>query len=399
MKLLQFGAGNIGRSFIGQLFSRAGYEVVFVEVQPEMIALLNERRRYRVEVEDDPPATLWVENVRAVDGRDLPRVAAELASADIAGTAVGTAALPHILPALAAGLRLRRERGGGPLDVILCENLRSAAATVREGLARLLPPDFPLDECPGLVETSIGKMVPIMTAARRAEDPLAVYAEAYNTLICDAQGFRNPVPRVPGLDPKQNVRAYVDRKSFIHNLGHAVTAYVGFVRDPGMVYLWEAVARPEVRAMAEGAMWESARALIREYPEEFGEESQRDHIQDLLRRFANRALGDTVFRVGRDLPRKLSPEDRLIGALLLDLKQGVPAPNTLLGIAAALRFRARDDEGRLYPADAQFAAEWAPKGPEAILTGVCGLNPRVPAEAACIREVVASYGRLSAEGA
>jgi len=28
---VQFGAGNIGRSFIGQLFSRAGYEVIFIE--------------------------------------------------------------------------------------------------------------------------------------------------------------------------------------------------------------------------------------------------------------------------------------------------------------------------------------------------------------------------------
>jgi len=69
MKLVQFGAGNIGRSFIGQLFSRAGYEVVFADVVPEVIRLLNERRRYRVEIKDDPPGTIWVENVRAVDGR------------------------------------------------------------------------------------------------------------------------------------------------------------------------------------------------------------------------------------------------------------------------------------------------------------------------------------------
>lgn len=394
MKLVQFGAGNIGRSFIGQLFSRAGYEVVFVDVVPELVALLNERRRYRVEVKDDPPATLWVENVRAVDGRDLPRVAEELASADIAGTAVGPTALPHLFPALAAGVRLRYERRRGPLDVILCENLRNAAVFVREGVARLLPRDFPLDENLGLVETSIGKMVPIMTAAQRAEDPLAVYAEAYNTLICDAKGFRNPLPAVPGLEPKENMRAYVDRKAFIHNLGHAVTAYVGFVHNPKMVYVWEAVTTPEVRAVVEGAMWESAQSLIREYPDEFNEENQREHIQDLLRRFANRALGDTLFRVGRDLPRKLAPEDRLIGALRLDLKHGVPAPNTLLGIAAALHFRARDEEGHLYPADAQFVEEWLPKGPEAILTQLCGLKADVPAEAECIRQVVVEYHRL-----
>ncbi len=399
MKLVQFGAGNIGRSFIAQLFSRAGYEVVFVDVVPEMVRLLNERRRYRVEVKDTPPAALWVENVRAVDGRDAALVAEELATADMAGTAVGPNALPHLFPVIAAGLRLRRERGAGPLDVILCENLRSAAATVREGVSRHLPADFPLDAAFGLVETSIGKMVPIMTAAQRAEDPLAVFAEAYNTLICDARGFLNPIPNVPGLDPKQNMRAYVDRKSFIHNLGHAITAYMGHVRDPRLVYLWEAVERPDVREVAAGAMWESAQALIQEYPGEFSEANQRAHIEDLLRRFANRALGDTIFRVGRDLPRKLSPEDRLVGALRLDLSHGVPAPNTLLGIAAAMHFRAADEEGRLFPADAQFVDEWIPRGPEAVLTEVCGLDATRPAEAACIREIVAAYRRLQGPAA
>ena len=157
MKLVQFGAGNIGRSFIGQLFSRAGYEVAFVDVMPEMVALLNERRRYRVEVKDERPETIWVENVRAVDGRDRERVVAELTTADIAGTAVGPAALPHLFPVIADAVRARQERGAPPLDIILCENLRSAADTVRAGVARLLPADFPLDESLGLVETSIGK--------------------------------------------------------------------------------------------------------------------------------------------------------------------------------------------------------------------------------------------------
>ena len=136
------------------------------------------------------------------------------------------------------------------------------------------------------------------------------------------------------------MRAYVDRKSFIHNLGHAVTAYLGYVRDPKLVYLWEAVARPDVQAVARAAMWESARALIREYPEEFTEANQDAHIEDLLRRFANRALGDTIFRVGRDLPRKLSPEDRLRAPCASTCVRRCRR-QTRCCIAAALRFRHR----------------------------------------------------------
>ena len=47
------------------------------------------------------------------------------------------------------------------------------------------------------------------------------------------------------------------------------------------------------------------------------------HTHDLLRRFTNRALGDTIFRLGRDPLRKLAPKDRLVGAARLAEKAGI----------------------------------------------------------------------------
>ena len=35
--ILIFGAGKIGRSFIGQLFGKAGYEVVFVDMDESLV--------------------------------------------------------------------------------------------------------------------------------------------------------------------------------------------------------------------------------------------------------------------------------------------------------------------------------------------------------------------------
>ncbi len=396
MKLVQFGAGNIGRSFIGQLFSRAGYEVVFVDIDERLVRALNERRQYRVEIRDENPETLTITNVRAVHGADRAAVAEELADAAVAGTAVGPAALENICPALAKGLVLRLRCGAGPLDVIICENMRNAAQFMREKLAALLPPDFPLDDYVGLVETSIGKMVPIISDEQRAKDPLCVYAESYNTLICDALAFKNPIPQVPGLDPKTNMPAYVDRKLFIHNLGHALVAYFGHLELPGAVYVYQAVEHEPVRSAARRGMWESARGLIAEYPEEFNEENLGAHIEDLLRRFANRALGDTIFRVGRDICRKLSREDRLIGPLLLAAKHGLPAPTIVRGAAAAMLFRGRDEYGELDPLDRRFAQEIYPRGPEYVLRHVSGLDPRREGERALIRAICSAHDGLAA---
>jgi mannitol-1-phosphate 5-dehydrogenase len=384
MTIVIFGAGNIGRSFIGQLFGRAGYRVLFVDVDEVLVAELNRRGEYRVEVKGPRPEEIVVRGVAAINGRDAGRVAEALVEADLAATAVGQGALPHLFPVIAEGLRRRRAAGRPPLDLLICENLRHAAPAFAEGLRPHLPVDFPMEEYVGLVETSIGKMVPIMPEAVKQRDPLVIYAEAYNTLPVDAKAFRGAIPEVPGLDPKQNMAAHVDRKSFIHNLGHAACAYRGYAHDPSLQYVWQVVRIPELRAAAKAAMWESGRALMRRYPEEFTEESQEAHIEDLLERFGNEALGDTIFRVGRDLPRKLSRHDRIVGALLLDAAEGVPAPATIATLVAALSFRATDEHGRLYPADEEFARNFEARGVEWVLTEVCGL-----AEEAGIREAVA----------
>ncbi|MCD6359561.1 MAG: mannitol-1-phosphate 5-dehydrogenase [Armatimonadetes bacterium] len=389
-KLVQIGAGNIGRSFVGQIFSRAGFEVVFVDVDQEIIDALNEQGHYIVEIKDKQPRSILVENVMGINGRETALVAEELATCRVAATAVGPAALPYIYPNLAAGLMRRRELGNGPLDVIICENMRDAAEAMYEGVAQHLPSDFPLREMLGAVETSIGKMVPIMSEEDRARDPLLVFAEEYNTLICDARGFLNPVPDVPELEPKQNMKAYVDRKLFLHNLGHALCAYFSHLEDPSLEYTWQAVEHPRIGPAVRAGMMESAAALIAAYPEEFNEDNLREHVDDLIERFANRALGDTIYRVGRDIRRKLGGEDRVIGALRLDVTHHINAPYTCLCAAAGMRFRATDENGEMYEQDLDFARHIYPEGAEQVLREVSGLKPGDPVDEAIMQAVLSA---------
>jgi len=397
-RIVIFGAGNIGRSFIGQVFSRGGWEVVFVDVDPGLVAALNERRGYPVAVKRQgrPDETTWVRNVRAVDGRDLAAVAAELAAADLAATSVGKAALPRIVAAIAAGLRARGDSAAGPavrpLDLILAENDREAPETLRLALEAALPPGFPLAERLGLVETSIGKMVPIMRAADLARDRLRVFAEAYNELIVDRRGFLGPLPELPDLRPVDNILAYVDRKLFVHNLGHAAVAYLGRRLDPSAGLICEALELPGIRDAARLAMSEAAAALAREYPADLSPASLEAHIEDLLGRFANAALGDTVYRVGRDLPRKLHRSDRIVGAALLCERHGLAWDAVAEVFGAALRFDAVDESGAPFPADVGARELLGREGIGGFLTQVCGLD----AGSALDGRVRAALGRSAA---
>lgn len=356
-KIVIFGAGKIGRSFIGQLFGRSGYTVVFIDVDPVVVDLLNKRGSYRVVIKGDTDTEINVGNVRAVSGRDPEKVSEEVSTAGILAVSVGKFALERVIPVIARGLKIRYENNPGlPLDIIIAENMRDASEFMSGLLTENLPSGFPVNSYVGLIETSIGKMVPIMTSAELEKDPLMVFAEPYNTLILDGKGFRNPIPDVKGLAPKENIKAWVDRKAFIHNLGHATAAYYGFYRHPGAIYMYEILEDKEVYDFTREVMVESALILLEAYPHDYTYDDLMAHIDDLLTRFRNKALKDTIYRVGSDLIRKLSYDDRFMGAIRLAEQTGKPYDKILRAMSYGLRFSAADEKGNGFPSDIQFLA-------------------------------------------
>lgn len=373
-KIVLFGAGKIGRSFIGQLFSRGGFEVVFVDIFKPVIDALNERRTYNVVIKGDAEEIIHVKNVRGVLASDSKKVIQEIASADILAVSVGQNGIPGIMPLLAKGLLKRFEQNSSlPLDIIIAENLRNAAGFFELELKKLIPENYPMADLVGFIETSIGKMVPIMLKKDMEEDILQVFAEPYNTLILDKKAFKNPIPEVEGLAPKENMKAWVDRKLFIHNLGHAAAAYIGYKYNPQFVYLYEALAIPEIHSEVRETMLQAAGILFEKYPEEFTMKALTEHIDDLLHRFQNKALGDTIYRVGCDLMRKLSAGDRLAGAILLAMELKLPYQKILHALLYGCQFRATDENGNMLPNDLQFI-EIYNKGLNEVLTIVCGFQ-------------------------
>lgn len=368
-KIVIFGAGKIGRSFIGQLFGRSGYKIVFIDVDPVMISMLNKRASYRVVIKGEKEEDIIISKVQAISAFDRSSVIEAVSTAGIVAVSVGKNALEMVIPVIAASLVKRNnENPDKPLDIILAENMRSAAEFTRELLIKHLTPGFPVESFIGLIETSIGKMVPIIPLAEAEKDPLVVFAEPYNTLILDGKGFKSPVPDVKGLAPKNNIKAWVDRKAFIHNLGHATAAYFGYSLHPRSVYMFEILDDPAVLTFTREVMCQSAEILLKAYPSEFTLTDLENHIDDLINRFRNRALQDTVFRVGHDLQRKLGADDRFMGSIHLAIQLNMPYDLILKAMSFGFLFRAKDEEGNLFPSDGAFL-EAIPEEFELTLTG------------------------------
>ena len=354
-KIVIFGAGKIGRSFIGQLFGCSGYKVVFVEIDPAMVTMLNQHGNYRVVIKDEKDEEIIVPNVQAISALDNDKVVDAVSTAGILAVSIGKNALGKVLPVIAAGLIQRYNNHPGiPLDIIIAENMRSASDFVKGLLMKDLPFGFPVESLIGLIETSIGKMVPIIPRTELDKDPLVVFAESYNTLILDGKGFKSPIPDVKGLAPKDNIKAWVDRKAFIHNLGHATAAYYGYYRHPEAVYMYEVLDDIEVLRFTREVMIQSANILKAAYPLDFTITDLENHIDDLITRFRNKALQDTLFRVGNDIVRKLGSDDRFMGSIHLAIKHQLPIDRILKAMSYGLFFKAKDEEANLFPSDITF---------------------------------------------
>ena len=331
-----YGAGNIGRGFIAQLFSESGYEVTFIDVAEPVIEAINSKGRYPIRfLSNEGSRDIWIDGVRAINGGDSEKTGEAIAEADIMATAVGVRYLPMIAPNIAGGIKKRFARCDKPLNIIICENLIDAdkllGKLIKENLDKGEQCLF--DERIGLVEASIGRMVPIQTGEMRDGDPLRICCEEYGFLPVDRNAFKGKIPPIKGMEAFDNFGFFIERKLFIHNMGHGTCAYLGMYL--GDTYIYEAANRGEVLFIAQSAMLESALALSLKYKVPLVE--IYSHIQDLIRRFGNSALGDTCARVGLDTGRKLGGRDRFIGAIRCCEEEGLKPAFISIGAAAALR--------------------------------------------------------------
>ena len=117
MKAVHFGAGNIGRGFVGLLLHEAGYEVVFSDVAAPLVEALQQADSYTVTTVGQHPSTTVVDGFSAINSAEDPEaLTAQLADADIVTTAVGVRILRFVAPAIAADkVAERRMRDVGRL--------------------------------------------------------------------------------------------------------------------------------------------------------------------------------------------------------------------------------------------------------------------------------------------
>ena len=340
-KMIQIGAGNIGRACIGRLFHQANYEIYFSDINAELISMIHERKEYNVRmVGKDFDETIKIDNVDKVseDREEFIRLSNEI---EIITTAVGVNILPKIASFIVDIINIRHKyQNNNPLNIMACENTTGASSKLKESVYNLLDLNIrewiEKEKNIAFPNVAIDCIVPNI----ENENPLTVTCENFADLIIDRNVFIGNLPNVEGLSLKENLNAYIERKLFTLNTGHAITAYLGAQKNKETIY--EAINDSEIKNIVLGAMRESGEVLIKRHG--FRSEEHETYIQKILNRFFNPYLKDSVFRVGREPMRKLSYNDRLIKPILGTLEYNLRHDNLLKGVISAFKFYSPDDK-------------------------------------------------------
>ena len=335
-KAIQFGAGNIGRGFIGAVLSEAGYHVVFADVNELVVNKINEDGKYTVAIMDTEYTEQVITNISAVDSRS-PELAKEIAQAQVVTTAVGLGILPRIAGALAAGVAERQAQGVTEyLNVIACENGLRASSQLKDHVYSHLTDEQKAyaDEYVAFPDCSVDRIVPPI----KSENPIDVVVEKFYEWNVERASIKGDL-QMEGMNLADNLIAYIERKLFTLNTGHAITAYLGKLK--GLSTIADSIADEEIYTIVKAAMQESGEGLVAKYG--FDHDAHFAYIDKIIGRFRNPHLQDDVTRVGREPLRKLSANARLIKPTMTAIEHGFATPNLVLGIGAALHYNNPED--------------------------------------------------------
>jgi mannitol-1-phosphate 5-dehydrogenase len=362
MRAVVIGAGRIGCGFAGDLLDRSGYDLTFVTRSPAGADHLNRVGGYVVRlVGRRSIEERKVTGVRAVPGSDAEAVAREIAVAEVVATAVGAGRLAQVAPLIAAGLRRRLT----PVNVLAFENDTDPGARLRAIVAGT-PGGGAVADRDGFSGALVPRVVSQMIGDRTGDDPLVFVGDPPASFVVDARRLVRPLPRIAGMVLTDDWAGWLYRKLYLFGAAHAMTAYLGHLK--GYHYVHSAIRDPEIHVAVVAAMTEAQAGLRRRFgPEVAG--GRRD-LEEIVERFENAALGDTIERVGRDPRRKLALGERLVGALISADQAGVEPEHLALAVAAALCFHNPED-----PLAADLEREIRRADRQTALRRVCGLDP------------------------
>ncbi|MFW3331657.1 mannitol-1-phosphate 5-dehydrogenase [Aerococcus viridans] len=340
MKAVHFGAGNIGRGFIGEILHKNGFDITFVDINETLIDALNARDSYEIEYADDAHQRLTISGFSGLNnGKEPEAVAQAVAEADIVTTAIGPNILPYIAELIANGIKLRRENDDTrPMDIVACENMIGGTDFLNEKVSAYFDEAdrIYVDQYIGFPNAAVDRIVPMQSH----EDPLFVSVEPFSEWVIDQTNVKGTQIQLEGVLYVEDLLPYIERKLFSVNTGHATTAYTG--KHFGYETIDQALEDDNVLQQLQAVLAETGALLVEKWG--FDQEAHAAYANKIVGRFQNSHISDAITRVARTPIRKLGYDERFIRPIREAKERGLAYDALLEAVAYIFEYSDADDE-------------------------------------------------------
>ncbi|WP_455390039.1 mannitol dehydrogenase family protein [Lactiplantibacillus pentosus] len=337
---VHFGAGKIGRGFIANLLHQTGYHVVFADVVQETIDKLKKEQQYTLFLIDHNYDEQLIDDVDAYSTiNEADKVVDAIQEAEVVTTSVMATNLDKVAPLIAKGLKRRVGSHKPKITVMACENaMMGTNILVKAMLATGEITTDELNEVGVYPNTAVDRVM--FDGHHHGKDGIEI-GDAYELAIEKNKLADTNTQPIKNAEYVENLEMYLQRKIYMINCGHAISAYLG--QANGYKTVQEVLKDPQLLEQVKTAMMESAGALEKKYG--FEHTTLVTYMNKMfVKRMTTPGLSDPVERVGREPIRKLAANDRIIGPALQCEAYKLANDHLLHGAAYGFHFQNPDDQ-------------------------------------------------------
>jgi mannitol-1-phosphate 5-dehydrogenase len=369
-KIVIWGAGKIGRGFIADLYSNAGFKITFVDADAKLVEKLKNKKSYSLchMYSDGTSKCSKIGDYDVLHISEAEKLSRLMTDVAVLSVSVFPKHFEDVARDLAQFIQKRKQDGvQSPLNMLLCSNIFEPGVKMDKAIRSFLDEESIsyYEQFIGIAECIVIRMVVPPSERQLAEDELVVVTNGYPELIVDKAAWKGVLPDVPGIRMTDDIVAFEARKLFTYNMLHALYSYVG--QRKGLQYVYDCTKDPEVQYIAQHALDEVLDAVKMQYNAD--QEDVAAWRRGVLANMANPSLHDELPRVGADPVRKLAREDRLTGAALLCMNNGMMPYYLVKAIAAGILYANEQDEKSL-----EIARYLKKEGIRKTVIHYCGLD-------------------------
>lgn len=342
MKAVHFGAGNIGRGFIGILLKKSNYNITFVDVNDDIIEKLKADKAYTIFYKNKEQTSDVVAGVNALHGsKDVDQVLECLATSDLITTSLGQDNLKYICDNVVNSIKFRKDVGSAQkVDIVACENGIQVSSFFKGLIYEKLTEveQEYADQYIGFVDCTVDRIVP----NQHNENICDVQVEPHFEWVLNASQVKVN-SNIDDAKYSDDLAYYNKRKLLTVNLTHSLIGYIGYSQDKA--YVHQTINQPEVEEFVTKVLIDIRNSLVIEFG--IDSQTQDDYAQKTISRFKNELIVDEVERVARNPKIKLGNNERYVSPVKVLLENSMDATYICEAIAYALSYNNPEEKQAL----------------------------------------------------